>query len=510
MANDALTASFGLDIAPLTQSLNRATSAVASATAKMGKSGFSSLVSPIAGVVSSIGTVAGIMEGLKGSLDLGGELNDISNKTGIGTGALYELKLMGKDAGLAIDDIAGSINKLQKGLGKSESDSVLRELGLDPQQLAKAKPEKAFEKIGLAIANLKNPTAQVQAAIALFGKSGAAMLQLFNDPSFKAGIGSSQASQIMEKNSAIFDKMSDSLGHIKPRITEFFAGFNSENAANLERIANAIDRLDLTQKGVDIGNIVGTFSQAIAEGQFGKMLLLSVEIAAKTFINNMISGALAMGRALYETIELLFRPETWKAFGNSLMSFVNSFNATLMHGIGMLLEQLEKAPVVGKYFKGAAAATNGLGDQFAMLSANQSATSANLAGGLYDDVIAKIKASFDWGKVFNTDDASAQLQELTDSIYNGLQAANQKAREEADKNKRDGSNNAATVGVGAKASIIADSLAKVGGGGNAIGPGSNPILEENKRQTSLLASINQGILKAAAQTGPIEAQFKLN
>jgi hypothetical protein len=47
--------------------------------------------------------------------------------------------------------------------------------------------------------------------------------------------------------------------------------------------------------------------------------------------------------------------------------------------------------------------------------------------------------------------------------------------------------------MAAKQSIVADSLSKVGGGGFSVGPSSDPILEENKRQTSLLAQIAQSL-----------------
>ena len=487
MANESIIVGIGGDTSALQQSLRRATSQVTAFAA-----GLTGLVS-----------VGAALSGIKESLDLGGQLTDLANKTGIGAGALYELSLAGRGAGLSIDDIASSVNKLQKGLGKSESDSVLRSLGLDPKSLASARPEVAFQKIGQAIAALQNPTAQVQASMALFGKSGASMLQLFNDPSFKNGIGSSQAAEILGKNAAIFDRLGDSIDLIRPRITEFFSGFTSENAANLERMATAIDRLDLSQAGVDAGTVVATLTEAVAQGQFGEVLSLSMTVAAEKFINNMVGGALAMGRALYETIELLFRPETWKAFGNTLMSFVNSFNATLMQGIAMLLTELGKAPVIGQYFTGAAASAQGLGMSYSETAARQGSSAADLSSFLFDDIVKKVKSSFDFGQLIDTSGTEAQLQTLTDSIYSGLQSANDEARAKADSQKKTGAYNASDIGMGGKQSFIADSLAKVGGGGFAVSPGSNPILEESKRQTSLLAQlVSQGMQnRMTASTG---------
>lgn len=481
MANESLQASFGLDIAPLQQSLSRATNLVRN------------FAVGLTGYVSA----KALFSGLKESLDLGGHLQDLSNKTGIGAGALYDMGEAGRDAGLSLDDITSAVNKMQKAFGKSENASVLRALGLDQQTLASAKPEEAFQKIGRAIAALPNATERTVVAMQLFGKSGAQMLQLFNDPSFKNGIGSSEAARLLNENAAVFDRLSDAIGRTGPRLKEFFTGFNSENAANLERIASVMERLNVTQAGVNAGTIVATFTESIASGQFGRMLWLSMQVAVGNFTNNMIGGALAMGRTLWEVIGLLFRKETWQAFGNALMSFVNSFNATLMHGIGMLLEKLEKAPVIGKYFSGISATVNGIGDRYALAAANQSNTSFDLAQGLFNDIVKKASDSFEWGKVIDTTGLDAELQTLMDELYAGVSDANKKARDEANDNAAKnlgGAYDASAIGMGAKASIVADSLAKVGGGGFAVGPGSsNPILEENKRQTNLLSQIHQAL-----------------
>jgi len=488
MAKESLTASFGLDIDPLQQSLKRAGESVAK----------------FAVGLAGIASVKGTLGLLKENLDLGGRLQDLSNKTGIGTGALYDMGEAGRDVGLSIEDIASSVNKMQRSLGKGENANLLRSMGLDPQTLASAKPEQAFQKIGQAIAALPNSTERTIAAMQIFGKQGAQMLQLFNDPSFQNGIGSSQAGQLLEQNAAVFDRLSDAINRTGPRLKEFFTGFNSENAANLERIASVMERLNVTQAGVNAGTIVASFTEAIISGQFGRMLSLSLQVAVGEFANNMISGALAMGRALYETIELLFRKETWMVFGNTLMSFVNSFNATLMHGIGAMLQQLEKAPIIGKYLSGSAASVNALGDRYALTSANQSNSAADMAAGLAQDIFQKIKDSFKAEKIIDTPGLDAELQTLMDEIYKGVTDSNQKARDAANASKKTkGDFNISDIG-GGKASIVADSLAKVGGGGISVG-GNNPILEENKRQTAQLVQLNQTIAKALMS--PVMAQF---
>jgi hypothetical protein len=486
MANESLQASFGLDIAPLEQSLKRA----------------GDRVKQFAIAFISFETAKKALEGLKESLDLGSHLQDLSNKTGIGAGTLYDMGEAGRDVGLALEDITSSINKMQRSLGKAENANLLHAMGLDAASLASAKPEEAFQKIGQAIAALPNSTERTIAAMQLFGKSGAQMLQLFNDPSFKNGIGNSQAGELLEQNAATFKRLSDALERTGPRLKEFFIGFNSENAANIERMANAMEDISAAQAGVDAGTILATFTQSVSDGKFSELLTLSMQIAVDKFINNMIGGALAMGRALWETIELIFRKETWQVFGNTLMSFANSFNSTLLHGIGELLKTLENTPVVGKYFSGGASAASGLGDRYALAAVQQGSAAADLTGALFDDVVKKARQSFDWGKILNTDAAEAQLGQLTDFLQTSKNVANQAARtRSAGRNNDQSAFNLGDIGIGGP--VIADSLQRVGGGGGFLNPNNlanvqRDHLNETKKSNTLLQQI-----LAKAQMSPV-------
>jgi hypothetical protein len=504
MANESLQASFGLDIAPLQQSLSRATSAV------------QKFALGFAGYIS----VKATMDEFKKSIDLGGQLVDLSNKTGIGAGALYDLGEAGRDAGLTLEDITSSVTKMQKGLGTSASSGVLKALGLDPQALASAKPEVAFQKIGQAIANLQSPTEQVQAAMAIFGKSGAEMLKIFNDPSFGNGIGSSQAAQILEKNAGIFDRLGDSLGRIRPRITEFFNGFNSANAANLERMADAIDRLDLSQKGVDAGSIVATFTEAFVQGQIGNLIWLDLKVAFERIINFLggslyaLFGSIPAQMAIATTVftsglAAINETSFWTGLYDTLMSFVNSFNAGLLGGIASLVNEMRNIPIVGGSIGRGADAIDQKASEFRNLAMQQGSSGFDKIKRVNDnfrDQVAEAVgfATSDFARKFKNFDlfgsgSEQELQRLTDSIYQSLEKSNQDARDKASLRKKTGLFNASDIGMGAKQSIFADSLAKVGGGGISIGGGGNPILEENKRQTGLLQKIHQSLSKGSSQ-----------
>jgi hypothetical protein len=59
--------------------------------------------------------------------------------------------------------------------------------------------------------------------------------------------------------------------------------------------------------------------------------------------------------------------------------------------------------------------------------------------------------------------------------------------------------NAKEIGMDQKMNITADSLTKIGGGGNSTG--TNPLLDENKRQTNLLQQIRDKIRTDRAADG---------
>ena len=465
-SNDALSASFGFDIAPLQQSLKRAGD---------------HLKTFVAGFVS-FEAAKKVIESLNQSLEMGSHLEDLSIKTGIASGALYDMGIAGKKSGLELEDITTAVNKMQRSLGAGANASLLHSLGLDPQTLASAKPEEAFYKIGTAINALPNATERTIAAMQLFGKAGAAMLQLFAAPEFKGSFGTSETAQMIEKNGAIFKKFSDSLGQVGPKLSAFFTGFNSENASNLERMANAIDHLDLASSGANAGTVVATFTEAFAEDKLGDLLWLSMKIAVEKFVNSMVGGVLTMGLALQ----------------NFLMSLINTFNAGLMHGLGLLIDTLSNTPFLGKYFKGMSDEINKIGDQFALTAVNQSSKMTDMSAGMK------------MGTIFDTSNDENNLDALTESIHKGLQISNAGARINAsDTEKRaNAAFNLGDIGKGTFG-IVADSLAKIGGGGNAQigGTSENPLLAETRKQTLLAQKSSQTLqqILIQAQRSPVQS-----
>ena len=530
MANDSIIFGIGGDTSGLQQSLNRATSAVSAATSKMASGGFKQLLAPLAGVVASVGSVTAVMAGMKGALDLGGELTDLSNRTGVAVESLYGLRQGFKDAGVDAEKLGPAVNKMQKALssavgGGKEAD-VLKSMGLDPQSLASMDSGQAFAQIGNAIAQLPNSTERAAASMALFGKSGGELLQVFMDPAFKNAGNISETAKLLGQNAGIFDKASDSLGRVGPKMQGLFVGVASGMTGILDSLANGIDGMDLSSIGQSIGSAVSLFVTAFSSGNFSTIISSAFMIGIKEAINFLAAGFFAIfqtmptylstiGKNFVAYFELLTNPEFWSGLKNSFLSVAAAFRGTMLMGVANILDALRNVPGIGdKMGKASDFVSKLSADQFQQSAAfSESAANGGMGaavsklGSQLKENIANLGSEFmnnfrGNGQIMgNTDAERAALGEAVAATIKARDEANAKATaENANRGNKDTTFNPTDIGQAAvKPSIIADSLAKIGGGGISIGGGGNPILEENKRQTGLLQKIHQSLSKGSSQ-----------
>jgi|GEM_PF-1671214 len=531
MANDSIIFGIGGDTSGLQQSLNRATSAVASATSRMASAGFGQLLGPIAAVAAGVGSITAIMAGMKGALDLGSEMVDLSNRTGVAVESLYGLRLAFKDAGVDAEKLGPAVNKMQKSLasavgGGKEAD-VLKSLGLDPQSLASMDSGQAFAKIGNAISQLPNSVERSAAAMALFGKSGGELLQVFMDPNFKEAGNISETARLLGENAATFDRASDALGRSGSKVSGFFVGVGSQVVPQLNAAVAAFERLDLASAGKDVGGVVSVLIQSLMQGQIGKLIWLDLKVAFENAINFLAGGIYALfgsipaqmgvaGTLMLEPLRILNETSFWTGMFNTFMGMVNLFNAKLLDGVAAMVGALRNVPLFGDKIGRGADAIQTQADSFRQLSVSQSVGGGDSLKRVMEDSRARISdawnyATSDFAKKFQSVDlfgrgSGQELNSLISTLYDAGAAANAAARKEnAGRKPAQSTFNGAEIGQVAKQSIFADSLAKIGGGGIAVGGGSNPILEENKRQTSLLQSINQNLAKG--MMSPVMAEF---
>lgn len=118
--------------------------------------------------------------------DIGGQLADMSQRTGVSVEALSELGFAAEQSGADLETLEGSIKKMQKLIvsvaeGNKEAADTLDRLGLSLEDLKGLSPDEQFVTIADAISKIKDPALRTSSAMAVFGKSGTKLLPMFAD-----------------------------------------------------------------------------------------------------------------------------------------------------------------------------------------------------------------------------------------------------------------------------------------------------------------------------------------
>ncbi len=308
-----------------------------------GADSLKSLAAPLLATVGAVGSVAAVMDGLKGSLELGDKLEKISSQTGMGVESVVMLKKAFQDADIDVEKLGSSTNKMQKFLAGAaaggEGGGLLRSMGLDPQTLASAKPEETFEKIGAAINALPNPTERAAAAMQIFGKSGGELLAVFSSESFRNAGNISNTARILGENAAAFKEANEALNHVGGKLQGFFAGMASSFVPALLPLLEKFEKMDFSSWGVKLGNIIGNFSTnwtdeltKITQFLADALALVLSGDGLKAFGEGLVAEASRLGDALI------------KAFNSPL----NWLEAGMQHAVEMMMQGLGKIPGVGK------------------------------------------------------------------------------------------------------------------------------------------------------------------
>ena len=113
-------------------------------------------------------------------------VDDLSKRTGISTQTLQGYGLAASQSGVSTELMGKSLQKLTVIQGKAQNGNkaaadAFSAIGLSMQDLAGLSPEKTFEAVADAISKLPTVAKQSAAAVALFGKSGADLLPIFQE-----------------------------------------------------------------------------------------------------------------------------------------------------------------------------------------------------------------------------------------------------------------------------------------------------------------------------------------
>lgn len=196
--------------------------------------GFGSLASSAAAIVNPLtvgvaalaGSGAAASAVASGLIELEGrveKLGNLADQLGVSFGFIQTLEEAAARSGVSVESLAGAMTRLQKTLAGADEESksaqkALADLGLSVEQLNGLSQEDQIRLIGQRLAAIEDPAKRTAAAMALFGRSGAELLPLFNN------LGS--AASDMERLGAALSDLDRS------RIDDFGAGLDALGVAS--------------------------------------------------------------------------------------------------------------------------------------------------------------------------------------------------------------------------------------------------------------------------------------
>ena len=309
-------------------------------------------------------TTAGVLK----SLNKGRELAEFSEQTGVGAGKISQLATAMDKAGMHGDDVGQVISKMQRAIvagGNSGSAAAksFESLGLSVQQLRAMSGDQQLVAIGRAIHGIHDPAQRTAASMEIFGRKGSEMVRVFNDKTLDGLSGKLSASgQIFEDNAGVFQAASvgiESAGKKFAGMYGLFTGIAESIAPELLPAIEALNSIDLTSVGKQIGAVVGILMEAFNEGTLGTLVLESLKYGfteAINFFSQGISAAIAFSvSSMYERFKLVASLDFWGGMITGIVGAAQKFMELITNGIAYALSQMGDIPGVGKYATKAAA-----------------------------------------------------------------------------------------------------------------------------------------------------------
>ncbi len=192
---------------------------------------------------------------------------------------ISKLSYAAAQSGTDLATVESSFKRLQANI--ATGNPLFQKLGLSLVELQKASPDEQFNRVAKQIAAIENPTLRTYTALQLFGKSGTALLPVFQD----LGTLSQEASKLglvfTSEQAAKADAVGDAIGKaasaisgfaisvgsaISPDVLEFLDSFTSNVQSATQWVKENEETVQLLTKamvGLGIASAVGAAVSAL-------------------------------------------------------------------------------------------------------------------------------------------------------------------------------------------------------------------------------------------------------
>jgi hypothetical protein len=260
--------------------------------------------------------------------NVGGALDDLSQRTGISIAALVELGHAAEMGGTDMATLEGAIARMQKGLGASGGASKaltesLERIGLSTEMLEGLKPDEQFDAIAKGIAAIEDPADKAATAMAIFGKSGAQLMPMINDlqkfreearelgitPSPESVSAAAEIGDAIDRVRKVISAAIFEIGaSIAPMAADVLAGFLQVVKAARKFITENRNLVVIAAKVGAVLTVVGSAIVAIGAGFVGAGLAISGVLSVISAFSAAAGLASSIIAAIGTTLGLLLTP----------------------------------------------------------------------------------------------------------------------------------------------------------------------------------------------------------
>lgn len=249
-------------------------------------------------ISTSAGKFIGVIGGAvvtsyaKSLLDAAGRMKDLSLQTGIAASTFSALRAPLETTGSSVDELAGSISKLQKNISEAAaggSDALVgtfNELGISIEKLRQLSPEQQFNEVVKALAKVQDQADFTRLGMELFGRSFRGLAPAIRETNGELG---EYAKNMREAGTALSDEQIDRLDAFGDALTR--AGISIADLVGgafadllkffddlVTRVDSALASLDEVQQraanraGVGLGGgLAGAYGFGQSRGADGKI-----------------------------------------------------------------------------------------------------------------------------------------------------------------------------------------------------------------------------------------------
>jgi len=340
MAGEAIRFNASLNTAGFDSGAKALQGMAASASAGISRH-FGKIAAAVVGIGAAFIGIRAAAQSFNAAIAMGGQLNDLSARTGETAGNLAILQRAFENAGAGAEAVGPTINRLQRaiveaGEGGKEQSEAFGKLGLNLERLKDLTPTEQLQAVARALQGVGNDSDRSAIAMQLLGRSGGELLPLLRAMGVELDIARKQLGstpQVMDRVTASFDTIGDNFAAIGEKGKEFAAGLLEQVAPALVDLSTRLANIDAAGFGAKLSEyaaatvnwIAETFKlkdalaqieiaiKAITSGNFAEglsLMFMAAKNTALNAINEIVAAGMAAMQTMGQALQSLFAPNS--------------------------------------------------------------------------------------------------------------------------------------------------------------------------------------------------------